>query len=131
VLGQFARFVVVGCVGFAIDGGLLYLLVLRGFNPFLARAISFPPAVTITWYLNRIWTFAAGTDSRRREYMRYMGVQVAGALSNYAMYATLLLFIPRTSAGVMSAFAAGCAVGLCVNFFGARLLVFVSESTCR
>ena len=63
---QVARFLIVGTVGFAIDGGLLYLLVRTDVDPYLARGLSFPPAVTATWYLNRVWTFAARQGAVRR-----------------------------------------------------------------
>lgn len=126
LIDQVARFVVVGTVGFTIDGGLLYLLVRLGVDPYLARALSFPPAVTATWYLNRVWTFAARNGAARRQYARYLGVQVVGALSNYAVYAVILSLGYRTAEGTLAAFAAGSVAGLVINFAGARALVFVS-----
>jgi putative flippase GtrA len=131
LLAQIGRFAVVGSAGFVIDGGLLYLLVLNGADPYLARGISFPPAVTATWYLNRVWTFAVRTGTPRRQYTRYVAVQIAGALGNYAVYALILLFIHRTAGGAIVAFAAGSAAGLLINFVGARTLVFVSGSRSR
>ena len=131
LLGQIGRFVVVGGVGFAIDGGLLYLLVLEGADPYLARVVSFPPAVTATWYLNRVWTFAARTGTPRRQYTRYLAVQIAGALGNYAVYALILMFIHRTAGGAIVAFAAGSTAGLFINFAGARTLVFVPGRLSR
>jgi putative flippase GtrA len=123
---QIARFIVVGTVGFAIDGGLLYLLVRSGVDPYLARAFSFPPAVTATWYLNRVWTFAAREGAARRQYARYLAVQLVGALSNYGVYAAILSLGHRSAEGALAALAAGSIAGLVINFVGARALVFVS-----
>lgn len=123
---QVARFAVVGTVGFAIDGGLLYLLVRSEVDPYLARALSFPPAVTATWYLNRVWTFASRAGTARRQYARYVGVQVVGAASNYGVYAAILSFGHRSPEGALAALAAGSLAGLLINFAGARALVFVS-----
>jgi putative flippase GtrA len=125
LFSQFGRFLLVGAVGFAIDGGLLDLLVCKGLDPYVARAISFPPAVTVTWYLNRIWAFGVRDSGARRQYLRYIAVQIVGAVSNYAVYGVVLLGIPHTPTGVLGAFAAGSAAGLVVNFVGARTLVFI------
>ena len=124
--GQLARFLVVGAIGFIIDGGLLNLLVWQGINPYLARAISFPPAVTTTWYLNRIWAFAARAHGPRRQYLRYLAVQIVGACGNYLIYALILFVVPHTVDGVLAAFAVGSAGGLLINFVGARMFVFLS-----
>ncbi len=63
---RFGAFAVVGAVGFLVDAGVLTALVNGlGANPYAARAVSFPAAVTATWWLNRRWTFAPagiGTD---------------------------------------------------------------------
>lgn len=126
---QVARFLIVGTVGFAIDGGLLYLFVRSGVDPYLARALSFPPAVTATWYLNRVWTFAAHHAAARRQYVRYLGVQLIGALSNYGVYAAILSLSHRNAEGALAAFAVGSVAGLIINFAGARALVFVSGSS--
>lgn len=126
--GQLSRFLVVGAIGFVIDGGLLNLLVWQGMDPYLARAISFPPAVTTTWYLNRAWAFAARAGGARRQYLRYLAVQIAGASGNYLIYAILLSVVPHTVEGVLAAFAVGSAAGLLINFVGARAFVFLSGS---
>ena len=126
-LAQLSRFGVVGVIGFTVDGGLLYLLMLQAFDPFLARALTFPTAVTVTWYLNRRWTFAAraAPTGRGRDYWRYVLVQVAGAASNYAAYAVILLFVSPTPAHALGALALGALLGLLVNFAGSRWWVFV------
>lgn len=129
--GQFARFLVVGTLGFAIDAGLLELLVHQGINPYAARALSFPPAVIATWYLNRIWAFADRGGRAHWQLARYVATQLTGAATNYAVYALVLLLIRHSAATVLAALAAGSAAGLLINFFGARSVVFVSRRSAR
>lgn len=121
------RFALVGAIGFAIDAGLLYLLVRAGVSPYLARGISFPPAVTATWYLNRVWTFSVPDARAGQQYARYVAVQIGGALSNYAVYALILSVIPVTPERAVGALAVASSIALILNFSGAKMLVFVSH----
>ena len=126
---QFCRYLAIGALGFAIDGALLYMLVAEGANPYWARALSFAVAVTVTWRLHRVWTFRTrATAGARREYFGYFAVQILGALTNYACYATVLGFLAPTPANALVALAAGAGFGLIVNFAGARWLVFKGAS---
>ncbi|MEM6942153.1 MAG: GtrA family protein [Pseudomonadota bacterium] len=153
LLRQLLRFGVTGGIGFGVDGGLLLALISAGLDPYLARALSVPVAIGVTWYLNRIWTFAdqrAGSEGGRqqglretpeagqgagwpallREIGRYGAVQGLGALVNYAAYASVLLYLATpsfatpTTAETMLAFAIGSAVAMGINFLGARHVVF-------
>ncbi len=126
-LSQFSRFSAVGAFGFVLDGGLLYLLLQWQFDPFLGRGISFPIAVTATWYLHRTWTFSIGrVAASRHEYKRYMLVQIFAAVANYAIYALLLQFVEHTPVNALIALAIGAVVGLVINFFGARSWAFAA-----
>jgi len=85
----FARFLAVGVVGFVVDSGVMQLLIsIAGYSPLLARTFSFPLALTLTWALNRNWTFGAGRHGDpASQYGRYLAVQVAGFAINYAVFA--------------------------------------------
>jgi putative flippase GtrA len=122
---QFLRFGVVGAAGFSVDAVILYFLISAGVDPYLARVLSFAAAVSVTWTLNRAWTFkSAPGDGRRNRYARYLAVQIAAVLVNYVCYAAVLSFISATPLNAVFALAVGSAVGLAVNFTGAKGLVF-------
>jgi putative flippase GtrA len=130
LVGQIGRFAAVGVLGFCVDGGILYALITTGRGPYLARAISFPVAVSVTWYLNRNWTFVVGNSgaSKGKQYAGYFAVQITGALANYACYVAVLQFIEPTARVALLALAIGAMLGLIVNFLGARLLVFSAHA---
>lgn len=124
-LSQVLRFGVVGCVGFAVDGGLLWILITEGADAYFARALSFPVAVLTTWWFNRIWTFDGSDRTKPVSQLRnYLTVQITGALCNYGIYTIYLGLFEPTRDYAMIGFALGSAVGMVVNFLGARVLVF-------
>lgn len=122
---QVFRFGVVGCVGFVVDGGLLWLLITEGADPYFARALSFPVAVLVTWWFNRLWTFDGSDRAKPVSQLRkYLTVQITGALCNYGVYSVYLGVFEPTRDYAMIGFALGSAVGMVINFLGARVLVF-------
>jgi putative flippase GtrA len=127
LLEQFVKFCVVGGVGFAVDGGLLFVLVHGDVSPYFARFVSFPCAVLATWWLNSRWTFTAegkGMSAGGKQFGAYIAVQLLGALTNLAVYVGALRFTGTEAGQAFVAFAFGSAAGLVVNFLGSRFLVF-------
>jgi len=130
---RFARFLVVGGIGFLIDAGVL-TLALHYFTPsvYVARALSFTVAVIATWLLNRMFVFDADAGgSRVAEYGRYFVMQVAGALSNLGVFVALIELLPRLGAAPIVPLAAGAALGAAVNYAGATLWVFGARRADR
>jgi putative flippase GtrA len=124
--GRFAKFLVVGGVGFVIDAGVL-TLALRELTSsvYAARALSFGSAVLATWLLNRLFVFDPGRrTSLVAEYGRYLAMQVAGALSNLGVFVALIEMMPRLSATPVVPLAIGAVLGALVNYAGSVLWVF-------
>jgi len=122
---QALRYLIVGGIGFIVDAGILWGLVQGGMNAWMARLLSFAVAVLVTWWLNRVWTFAQSrSQTMGRQVSAYFLVQICGALTNFAVYSLVLAFIPPTPVNAVIALAFGSAIGLIVNFAGAKLVVF-------
>ncbi len=127
-LRRFSSFVVVGAIGFVVDGGILSLLIhVFAWSHVSARAISFAVAVTVTWYCNRRWVFSPTSD-RAREYGAYLGVQAVGALINLGTYLALIALFPPLARMPLVPFAAGSALALLFNYSGASKWVFAERA---
>jgi putative flippase GtrA len=123
---QFAWFCVSGTLAFAVDAGVLQLLLsFAGLDPYSARVLSFLCAVTTTWLFNRHITFPHGSGlAWPREWLLYVSTQLGGAGLNYAVYAALVFFVPLVRDWPVLGVAAGSAAGLVLNFLSAKRLVF-------
>jgi putative flippase GtrA len=122
---EFARFALVGAIGFAVDACVLHgLVAYAGWSPFAARAVSFPVALTATFLLNRAWTFKALRIPPAQAYGAYVMVQVAGALLNLLVFTLCVLLVPLLYGWPVVALAIGAGVTLFFNFFASRRLVF-------
>jgi putative flippase GtrA len=122
---QFFRFLLVGGVGFCIDGGLLTLLIQSEWNILSARLVSFVSAVTCTWVANRFWTFQLSRySSLSRGYLVYIAVQVIGALINLTIFFTLIEMHPSLQNFPLAPLAFGAAASLVFNYIASKKCVF-------
>jgi len=126
-------FIVGGVIGLVVDAGVVQALVgLAGWNPYLARVVSFLLAATATWWWNRQYTFAHRQSGRSlpMEWLHWMGLMTAGALVNYAVYVVMLMTFPHLQRWPAVAVAVGSVVAALVNFSTARGVLFKgSKST--
>jgi len=120
------RFAVVGCVGFAVDGGLLHLLTsLAQWGPIAARGVSFPTAVLATWWLNRRITFAGREQGPWwASLARYVGVSLVGTGVNFGIYSALVLGSAAMAARPIVPFAFASAAALVFNYLGSKHFAF-------
>ncbi|MCX7305568.1 MAG: GtrA family protein [Hyphomicrobiales bacterium] len=122
-MSRFLRFAIVGCVGFAVDAGLLAVLLwATPLGPFLGRLVSIACGLTVTWLCNRTLTFGPSGRSRLREGARYGGVGIASSIANYLVYSGVLLAVPQTppvAAVVVASLAA-----MILSYLGYSRLVF-------
>jgi putative flippase GtrA len=122
---QFLRFCLVGGVGFVVDAGILLLLIGVGLDRYSGRVLSYLAAATVTWLLNRRYTFTdAMARPLHRQWAHYVGVNAIGAAVNYLVYAGCLLASGTFYDRPVLAVAAGSAVALLFNFAANRYLVF-------
>jgi putative flippase GtrA len=122
---EFTRFVLVGGVGFCVDGGLLTFLMKYGWDVIPARCGSFLFAVSVTWFLNRAWTFDQTKPlSIRREYAYYFLAQLLGAVINLFIFFALIGIYSAFRDTPLIPFAFGAAAALVVNFIVSKKIVF-------
>ena len=126
VIQQARRFVIVGAIGFLVDGGILTLLhSVFDFSLLHARLCSFSAAVTLTWYLNRQHTFAASKDVRAvHEWGRYAIVNSIGALLNLGIFLWLVYRFTALANWPIIPLAVAASIALVFNFLASRHLAF-------
>jgi len=120
------RFALVGCAGFCVDTGVLYLaLYVLEMSYYGGRIISYAIAASSTWYMNRRFTFAdTRNDNRLREWMRFVTLNLFGGGVNYGVYAAYISMHAGSSAVPAVGVALGSIAGMLVNFYLSRRLVF-------
>jgi putative flippase GtrA len=121
---QFLRFALVGVVGFVADAGVLRLVVSAlGFNLYAGRVVSFLVAVTVTWALNRVFTFRH-TGARAAQWLRFVCANSLGGAANFGVYALLVGTLSSMRENPTVAVACGSLVGMGLNFTLMKRVVF-------
>lgn len=123
---SFGRFVLVGGVGFCVDASILaFLTHYAHWSPWYARLPSFLSAVSVTWLINRRYTFPGrGLDRPAAEAAWYAAIQSAGALINLAMFGLVLARWGTTGFMPVIALAIGAIGGLVCNFSMSNFLLY-------
>lgn len=126
---SFVKFAITGAAGFAVDASTLSLLLAStDLGPYFSRAISFPTALCVTWYLNRVWTFGRTDQARLVQSVRYVLVQLVGAFFNLSVYASCVaLGPPILERFPVMALAIASVLAMLVNFLGSRHWAFAGE----
>ena len=120
------RFAVVGAVGFCVDAGVLTVLMNAGWGVIASRAVSFLLAASVTWLLNKVWTFRnVGTRAAGREYALYVGMQMIGAGINLGVFFALVLASPSLREMPVVPLAVGAGVSLGFNYFVSKRWIFI------
>lgn len=121
---QFLRFALVGVVGFTIDAGVLRLVVgAFGLNLYAGRVVSFLVAVTVTWALNRVFTFRH-TGAPAAQWLRFVCANALGGAVNFGVYALLVGTLSGMRENPSVAVACGSLVGMSLNFILMKRVVF-------
>lgn len=124
VLVQFLMFGTVGTVGFLADTATVYAL-RRSLGLYGAGAAAYLVAATVTWGLNRIWTFRGlGGGPVHHQWARFLAVNMGGFILNRGTYALLVTFVPLCAEQPVYAVGAGAIAGMFLNFSLSRSMVF-------
>lgn len=126
LLQRFSRFLGIGAVGFVVDLSV-FTLAIEGLKlaPIAARLVAFVSAATLTWALNRRFTFAdRASDRRTSELGRYALSSVVAGAVNLTVYSAILFVFGTARPIPYLALAAGVGAGLLINFGLYDRLVF-------
>jgi putative flippase GtrA len=132
---EFARFAVVGTVGFVVDASVLQILISWfGVGLFVGRVFSYLAAATVTWFLHRIYTFrdqlsspdcrSASSLNLLDQWFRFILTNGIGASLNYGIYVICILSSDLCRAYPVIAVATGSLVAMIFNFAISKRYVF-------
>ncbi len=118
-------FCAVGATGLIVDTTVYLGLQAVGLGHLLARFLSFWPAVTWNWRLNRVLTF----DDRRPapavgQWTRFAFASTVGLATNVGSYAALTSLVEPFMARPLLALFTGVAIGSAANFAVATRFVY-------
>jgi putative flippase GtrA len=121
---QFLMFGTVGMVGFLVDTATVYAL-RRTLGLYGAGMAAYVVAATVTWILNRLWTFRGlGSGPVHHQWMRFLAVNLGGFVLNRGTYALLVTFVALCAEQPVFAVGAGAIAGMFLNFSLNRTVVF-------
>lgn len=123
-LTQFLMFGSVGVVGFLFDTATVYSL-RHSMGLYGAGMVAYLVAATVTWLLNRLWTFrGGGNDPLHQQWARFLAVNLLGFVLNRGTYALLVTYVALCAAQPVYAVGAGAIAGMLLNFNLSRAIVF-------
>jgi dolichol-phosphate mannosyltransferase len=122
---EFFQFALVGSSGFIVDLAIYLLLQLFGVSHTVARAISFWPAATWNWMLNRLVTFNHREKTRKTtQWSAFVSSSLLGFAVNYGTYYVLTTYVPFFQEQMVLALIIGVLMGMGFNFTLSNLFIF-------
>ena len=129
---QFGKFAAIGFTNFAVDAGILNLLIFftktfEGTEYTIFKIVSFTIAVCHSYFWNSVWTFQSQERSGT-EFAKFIAVMIASLVVNVGTASLIVNFVPSgsTSPEVWANIGAviGSATALIFSFIGFKLVVF-------
>ena len=123
LLQQIWRFALVGVAGYIVNAGMVEALA-PAMGPIWAQVLAFPVAVTVTWWLNRRYTFGASHRAIHHEWLRFVLANALGWVANNGAYVWMIFSMPLAYKHPALAVAVGSLAGMVFNFAMTRQFVF-------
>ena len=115
------KFSIVGSIGFVSDFLLFFILYyIFSIEIYLSRGLSIVGAITITWYLNRIFTFQDKGSPKIQQWLKYLFVNLLGGMANY----TVFVFLLGLQINVLLSLILSTIVGFIFNFNLSKKFIF-------
>lgn len=91
---QFIKFCMVGVTNLLVHLAV-YFLITRFLHWYylLATILAFVVAVSWSFFINRVWTFRAGSGNKREQYIKFFASNVLTAIFNIAVLYSLVEFL--------------------------------------
>jgi putative flippase GtrA len=126
---ELTSFAIAGAIGFGVDAlGFVFLFHVLNFGHYVARLLAFMIAVTITWLLNRTYTFRVSRKERlHKEYLAYLTAQSFGVLVNFGVFSFCIVSSEVLKQYPVVALVFGSGAAMVVNFISMKLVVFKSR----
>lgn len=131
---QFGKFAAIGFTNFAVDAGVLNLLIAysglaSGIYFSIFKALSFMAGITHSYFWNRVWVFESSSQNKREEFIKFFIVGVVAILVNVGSASFVVNFIDPMFGFDENVWAnvgavIGSGVALVLSFVGFRLVVF-------
>lgn len=129
-IAEFLHFGAVGASGFIVDLSCYLLLQFAGVPHAIARGLSFWPAVSWNWFMNRMTTF--GDRERRpkgRQWIEFVMTSGIGFTFSYGTYLGLTTGVAFFEQYKLLAFVAGVGTASIFNFIASSLFVYSEKRT--
>ncbi|MBA2350959.1 MAG: GtrA family protein [Burkholderiales bacterium] len=118
----FLRFCAVGTLGFLVDAAItLAMTEVIQSGPTTGRIVAFIVAATVTWHLNRRYTFRS---SAKASWLPYLTFTALGALINVGVYLIWIHVLGAAPMQIVLGIACGSIAALSFNFLVSRHVVF-------
>ncbi len=123
------KFIIVGGIGFIIDGSILLILRKSGLDLTLCRIISFSIAVICTWLLNKNWTFSIDDEVKNKSQKHYLYFifQCLGAIINFIVFVFLTKKFIAMHMNPLIPFSIASGIAMIFNYLTSKLIVFKSR----
>ncbi len=131
---QFGKFAAIGFTNFAVDAGVLNILIAysgfaTGIYFSIFKAVSFLAGIIHSYFWNRFWVFESSSQNKREEFIKFFGVGLLAIFVNVGVASFVVNFIDPLFGLHENVWAnvgavVGSAVALVFSFVGFRLLVF-------
>lgn len=129
ILQRFARFLVIGGLGFVVDAATFEGAWKAGLPIVAARLIAFTTALVFTFLLNRSYTYAQSDGPIAAQFLKYVIASSTGAAINLTSFFMVILLVPVATKMPLIALVFGTLAGLTANFTLYSIYVFRPKVT--
>lgn len=126
---KFLKFSMVGLFVYVVDALLFWMLLNMTHATLLSRVGSTAVAMTVSWWLNKTFTFSdTKSVNHQLQLAKFMVSQTPGALTNIAVSTMVYIEFGLFKENPFLSVALGSCAGLAVNFMMANQFVFKNSS---